>query len=312
MKRFESTGLIRPQPSQHWVYAQLFPPATLPPVERAQLADRLLLESLAPEFSALRRRQPYFFVRFHEGGYHLRLRVLGRSQRCRQAVRRRMQELLLPALAQGSMLRFADYQPEIEKYCGEQGNRVAEQHFCDSSDVALQTLARSEGSRVLSALRLMQAALQAADLPEVEQALWCRAYYQYWWKAMGRQAQLAEEDEAFFLRHQARIEAQLKQAQPDESEILWRQSVRRSCAQLMPLEQRGLLVDPMRERDADHGRYAFPLTQLSMLPNFVHMLNNRLGVTVRQEMRLAHCLMRASGQQPERIAPNFQISLIPV
>ena len=106
----------------------------------------------------------HFFVRYLEGGPHLRLRVLPRASDDRRDIQERITSALADYVARvpsrpsadltvwnsrGATLRedntieVAEYEPEVERYAGPEGVRIAEDHFLDSANVTLQALVRA-------------------------------------------------------------------------------------------------------------------------------------------------------------------------
>jgi thiopeptide-type bacteriocin biosynthesis protein len=297
-----------------WVYVQLFLPAALDTARLSPSADAILRDDLSSLFSAFGEQgHTWFFIRYLEGGYHLRLRVHAALPGQREALGRKLCAALGPACARGATLRFAAYEPEIDKYCGPKGNHLAEHHFCASSATALQVMADDRLSWSERGLRLLAATLEAAGLEPVRSHAWCRAYYDYWWRAAGSPAACRDDDEHLFQRSQAAIRAKLE---PDAGAVAaWLETWRRALAQVLPamqaLEDAGELTEPIRTRDAGHRHYRHPQTQLSVLPNFWHMLCNRLGLSVRQEMRLTYCLMRHLATRHGIDSFPLTMSLIP-
>ena len=297
-------------PSQ-WVYLQLYLPRELPTAEIVPLADSILLGPLAPVFEAWEREGlTWFFIRFLDEGYHLRLRVHAGAERLPQ-LEAMLADALSEMLASGAQLRGAVYEPEVDKYCGLHGNSLAEQHFRASSALSLRILADAATPLSARALRLLAAMLNAAGLSPLLAASWCRAHYNYWAHCFGAPPDCEEQDAAMFARSGGSIAASVN-AQPDTGWLAqWRVAIGHDLDRLRAAERAGLLEDPARVRGDGHQRYQYPLTELSMLPNFWHMLCNRLGVSIRQEMRLAYCLMRHLGEQHGIEPFTMKISLIP-
>ena len=301
---------------EHWVFAKLFFERDADVADQIQAADQLLVGTLAQQFEAFRAaRLPYFFIRYQEGGYHLRIRVHGQSRRMRQQLRQTLTRTLEPQLKRGAQLAFARYEPELGKYAGRIGNALAELHFGSSSDVAVMALRAAPGQRMRIALQLLQETLEAAELEPQQQIDWCQAYYLYWGGQFRLLRAALNQDKAQYLAQAQAIRASLEVSthKPAVRECLiaWADVVRRDCQWLREAERRGELLDPMRERDPLHQDFRDPLTLLSLLPNFVHMLNNRMGVTIRQEMRLSYCLLRELARRHQLRPRPLRISLIP-
>lgn len=176
----------------HWVFAKLFIGHEAEPAsQRADRADDLLSRRFAPLFEqwdaqGLRS----FFIRYHEDGYHLRLRVFAADDAPRQQARQQLVRLLRALRPAGTRWKLAVYAPELEKYGGPLGNYWAEQHFHASSALVLQLLQRlaalpvAERAAMRSqlAIVLMHATLAGAGLNEQDTSSLCSGYYRYWWR----------------------------------------------------------------------------------------------------------------------------------
>lgn len=139
-----------------WLSAHLFFHATLEDPVRP--GDRVLLDVVEPFVRACRERgwiRRYFFIRYNELGPHIRLRLQAEAEVLEASVR--------PALAEAAGLldepsadaagiihpsrhplldhvRWIAYQPEVERYAGSAGVEAAEELFQASSDAALALL----------------------------------------------------------------------------------------------------------------------------------------------------------------------------
>ncbi|MCG8460448.1 MAG: thiopeptide-type bacteriocin biosynthesis protein [Holophagales bacterium] len=108
--------------------------------------DRLLLAGVGPCVERCLARgaiRSYFFLRYGEGGSHLRIRLQGSDPgSCRRELRRSLERHLG---TRDIDLRAATYEPELGRYGGPLGLRVAEQLFHASSRVSLGVLGAGGG-----------------------------------------------------------------------------------------------------------------------------------------------------------------------
>ncbi|MGH4031584.1 lantibiotic dehydratase [Actinomycetota bacterium Odt1-20B] len=133
-------------PGEEWLYAKLHLPA--------RAIDSFLCERLAPFLGGLADAERgavdrWFFIRYHDGADHLRLRFHGSPNalwgrffpRLRDAVRRWTDE--------GVTGRFVldTYDPEWERYGGPCAQEAAERYFCADSEAALVLLAAARSGR---------------------------------------------------------------------------------------------------------------------------------------------------------------------
>jgi thiopeptide-type bacteriocin biosynthesis protein len=118
--------------------------------------DDLLREVIAPAVARTRLSRAasnWFFVRYADPGWHLRLRFTGDPERLRAQVEPALAEALANSIADGRVWRVQldTYEREIERYGGLHGMELAEQVFCADSDAALQILALAAGEHGLDA-----------------------------------------------------------------------------------------------------------------------------------------------------------------
>jgi len=121
-------------PGSDWLYAKLYTgPATL---------DRLLCEVVKPLVERVVRAgaaDRWFFIRFGDPDWHLRLRFHGEPARLHDEVLPALQSAVAPALADGRLWRVQldTYEREVERYGGPAGIELAEQLFHADSDAVL-------------------------------------------------------------------------------------------------------------------------------------------------------------------------------
>jgi lantibiotic biosynthesis protein len=135
-------------PGSPWCYLKIY--------AGAAGIDDLLREVIAPLVARTRASgaaQRWFFVRYADPDWHLRLRVAGDPERLRGEIEPMLAETLDPFLADGRVWRIQrdTYEREIERYGGPEGMQLAEEAFCADSDAVLGILARTAGERGLDA-----------------------------------------------------------------------------------------------------------------------------------------------------------------
>lgn len=121
-------------PGSTWLYAKLY--------TGSSTADRVLREVVAP----LRRRlldegiaRRWFFLRFGDPEWHLRLRFEGEAERLLGAGLARLREAAGPALAGGEVwrLQLDTYRREVARFGGPEGIALAEELFEADSEAVL-------------------------------------------------------------------------------------------------------------------------------------------------------------------------------
>lgn len=284
---------------------------------------RYLCEVVQPGLDAAGLGQHFFFLRYWQGGPHLRLRILcgpgaadiaaaeqffdelerdtihfSAAEREEYALGVRAQEEL--ARLEGEIIgepvvigthRRVSYEPEWVKYGGVAGVAIAEEVFRSTSTIAIQMLqdarARnppSNGPPLGEALKVMALSLSGAGLGR-DEAVKFLERYRAWW------------------RHYA----------TSENERAWPELYRRLSAQVVSLcggawgadaasepLHHAISYATARARAVNGGRHDTPIQEvvlegtsfLGCLSNYVHTTNNRLGMAPSGEGLVADLLLR--------------------
>ena len=287
--------------------------------------DQVLLEVVEP-FVRLCRRQNwverYFFVRYAEHGHHVRLRLYGATDilaygvkpALRQHIRAVLPEALrgypsaaLPdrdePLEKERSLHWVAYVPEVERYGGEEGVALAERFFDYSSEACLallkQCTRKARSVRLAKGLLMMLLTLHAFLPSRGQAAGFCFRYTTGYLRQLIRdEAQEAAWLEAF------------KQGYGQQAEILiayidtvWEsleaatalsETLDRYTADLREVSkafealwsERRLLQGATVLEDWTESVQA-------IVPSYIHMTNNRLGISIVEESYLGYLITRA-------------------
>ncbi|RYZ37930.1 MAG: Lanthionine biosynthesis protein LanB [Myxococcaceae bacterium] len=124
-------------PGSEWLYVKLY--------TGTALADRVLAEAVAPlarEAIASGAARQWFFLRYGDPDWHLRVRFQGDPRRLHTDVLARLHELLRPLRQDGLVHRVQvdTYEREVERYGGDAGLPLAERMFHADSETALELL----------------------------------------------------------------------------------------------------------------------------------------------------------------------------
>lgn len=155
-------------PGSEWLYLQLF--AGISTLDRALVR----LVPVVEQQYALGHIDRWFFVRYSDPSWHLRLRVHGAPETLWSTVRGALQPVLDELVADHGVHRIAydTYRRELERYGGPAGMAVAEQIFHADSTVAAAGVAALLGDELAEqrfALALTSVdAMLAALIPEVD------------------------------------------------------------------------------------------------------------------------------------------------
>jgi thiopeptide-type bacteriocin biosynthesis protein len=283
--------------------------------------DRVILDVVEPVVGACAPRL-FFFIRYWQGGPHVRLRMLGAdpsltesmlAERLPAALELRGDERpldpdhfglqaasLATAGEQGKSLPVeplrapgvhrARYEPEYDRYGSGELMALSERLFERSSRTVLEILRASPGlwARALAASSAVAAAILALENPELARGF-CAGGLAFW---RGYCASLGFPDK--IIAQVERSARQNGQRLAQRPELLFEQAERgpvgawaRAVKQALPVWREALPVPGGRA------------TAMSLLVSHVHMLHNRLGLVAHEEMfsylSLSH-LLEESGQ----------------
>lgn len=198
--------------------------------------------------------------------------------------------------------RRVPYEPEYRRYGGPLGVELAEWHFEVSSDVVLGLLGSPRSRRLGVSARL--ALVLCATFLDDDAAIagFLAGYRDFWHRGYG----LGDDPDAAYggayrrmagrLRPDAAaILAAARGGGPDPGPVLggWVRHCRLLRERVTELARSGGYES--HERDAVVRDASVALREL--LPSFVHMTNNRLGITIAEEAYLAH-LTRSAVSSP--------------
>ncbi|MFF4104243.1 thiopeptide-type bacteriocin biosynthesis protein [Streptomyces sp. NPDC001903] len=251
----------------------------------------------------------WFFIRYHEGGPHLRIRFRGAAGSAADAAADAAglaAELALSAAATTAApgpwpgrhgeVRAVRYEPETERYGGPAALPVAEEVFAHSTRAAVAALRAvpARADRLRLALDLAHATAYALGLDELESAGWLRRHAASWrWAAEVRplpgaavhtrvNSVFAAQRTSLARRARA-VRAGLDDGSADPWLAQWSRQVRAADARL-------------RTAAAPADRPDAPVRaqrRLWVWASQLHMLFNRLGVSPDEERAVCRLAGRA-------------------
>ncbi|HWN44774.1 MAG TPA: lantibiotic dehydratase [Thermoanaerobaculia bacterium] len=257
-------------PGSEWLYAKLY--------VGTSTADAVLEEVVGPLVRAVQSSgavDSWFFIRYGDPQWHLRVRFHGAPERLVAEVLPALEAAVAPLLADGRLWRFQldTYDREVERYGGPAGIGLAERLFHADSEAALAIVEMLEGDE--GAAARWRLALYGTDLLLGDLGL----------DAEGKRKVLGLVRESFFrefgggkpLRLQLdqkqraerrALEALLDPARAEQSDLAPGFAILRRRS-----EHNAPLIAELRRLEQE-GRLTSPVTQIA--PSLVHMLINRL------------------------------------
>jgi thiopeptide-type bacteriocin biosynthesis protein len=262
----------------------------------------------------------WFFIRYGEGGPHIRVRLAGAAPALFDQVRSRLSDECA-ALArsdpdrawwqagivpdeQGRVFEAGevveiDYVPETRRYGGEQALALNERLFRTSTSVALAAIKATRDdkagrARIAVALTIAAASIVSESYQDLGAFF---ESYAGFWNAMRsaagpalRQGVLGDA-EKLRARYQAHREAIMRDAPPATLVEIWRDALVQARSGFEDLQSRGLLISPLTGRSAT-SREDYIGALDSMTRSQIHMLNNRLGFSPVEEAAWSEGLAR--------------------
>ncbi|MCG8459845.1 MAG: thiopeptide-type bacteriocin biosynthesis protein [Holophagales bacterium] len=287
------------------------------------LGDLALLELVRPWLRKWRREsriRRFFFIRYGDLGPHIRLRIQGESKFLEQTIRpsivhtarldqraSRDQSGIYYSAAHDLVdhVRFLDYQPELARYGGEKAILVAESLFQASSELCLELVATdAAGDPALrKALALLAISVQLTALCDdlALELSHAEAYRDFAWRihqslceargierpAEGAWRELFDDG---YIRQSSSLSEQvidLRQLlaggeQAPEPFLTYHLTLMQLRKNLASLWQQGELV-----LGVDRLRASWRQSLRQLIPSYLHMTSNRLGISVIEEAYLA-------------------------
>jgi thiopeptide-type bacteriocin biosynthesis protein len=257
-------------PGSDWLFVKLY--------TGSATADRLLRDAVAPivrRAVAEGAADRWFFIRYGDPAWHLRVRLRGDPARLREEVLPAFQGAAAALLDEGRLwrLQLDTYEREVERYGGPAGIELAERLFHADSEAALEIVERIAGdegaaARWRLALRGIDALLDDLGF-DLERK---RALLQTWRESYARElgvdaAYRRRLDEKWASERKA-VDAVLDRAQDKASAL---------APGLAALGRRSKAIEPVVEelRAAERaGRLSVALPQLA--GSYAHMHANRV------------------------------------
>src|SRR5215471_12821427 len=208
-------------PGSPWLYAKLY--------AGTSGVDQLLRSVVAP---LIRRStssgavDQWFFIRYGDPDWHLRLRVHGTPERLRAEFLPQLEAAVAPLIDTGELWRFQldSYEREVERYGGAEGLLVAEKIFSADSEAALgilELLSGDEGAdaRWRFALRGMDMLLDDLGLDLEAKLAVVKAARQTFGREFRVDGQFEYQLGDKYRKERAGIEALLDPSRDEESEL---------------------------------------------------------------------------------------------
>lgn len=257
--------------------------------------------------------EKYFFIRYSDSGSHLRIRFWGEEEKLESGFKPcfeySVKEKIAVFIANNNgndekfFVRWVPYEPEFERYGGEKAIKIAEEFFCYSSETAIEIIKllgrNDKASRLGKGLALMVILLQRFYGGDKEKAAKLVATY-----SSGYLKAIAKEEKY----HEAWVECFDSGFNTQSEKLI--ELVNSIWAFLIEGEEMSYplnnysknletVAKKLRNLCANKGAIISqnPVenweTCLSfIIPSYLHMMNNRIGITIQEEAYLAHLIFK--------------------
>jgi thiopeptide-type bacteriocin biosynthesis protein len=283
-------------PGSEWLYAKLYTGTGTADQVLNHLVGPLVRSSLASGAA-----DAWFFIRYADPDWHLRLRLHGEPRRLHAEVLPSLEAAAAPLLEAGQLWRMQldTYEREVERYGGDRGVELAEQVFAADSKAVLTIMGPLWGDAGLDlrwrlAMRGMDLLFDDLGLTLEEKRSVARRAREGFGREFGIDGVFRGRVGQRYRAERARLESLLDPGQAPPAPL---------AAGLEALRRRSLQLAPVTaelRRLAQAGRLSATLADIAM--SYAHMHVNRLLRSAQraQELVLYELLDRAYSAQAGR------------
>jgi thiopeptide-type bacteriocin biosynthesis protein len=291
-----------------WISAYLFFDGNI----YSDYCDKFILEVLVPfleteEYKYLYKK--YFFIRYSEAGYHIRVRFFGSTKILEEELRPLFESIIKQNLKEFITrikknnpeqtvdenlfyMKWVPYEPELDRYGGEEAIKVAEGFFFFSSITAIEIIKRSQdndrSSKLGKALALMVIMIRKFYIEKENASRFISNYSSNYLKAIAKeekyhQAWIETFDAGFNRQSEKLIELvnDIWEVLDEEGEL---PEVFDNYSKKIDLISRELKILIENNKIIRSGMVlnVWGSVWFSIVPSYIHMMNNRLGVNIQE------------------------------
>ncbi|WP_343521688.1 thiopeptide-type bacteriocin biosynthesis protein [Pedobacter sp.] len=244
-------------------------------------ADRLLKELIYPFIR--RWHRPWFFIRYWEGGNHIRLRLKAAENE---------HEAIIKALsldnAAVTRILTAQYEPEIDRYGNDESITWAEQYFECSSQYILNWLVKREinQSVITQAIKLHLTLLHTLKWYDEALVELCNFFLAGWLPKLYNPADPEEKQRIFWLNQFEKVFVPVKNQTLQACSQFWQQ-LNSPVAELNLMAYLSKTTGVM----SSYQKMNFEKKKMfQVISGFMHMNNNRLGISNDEEAYIMYVI----------------------
>lgn len=245
-------------------------------------ADQLLKQLVHPFIQQW--HAPWFFIRYWEGGDHIRLRL--------KATENRHHSIVKSLSAESSVIKsiqIAEYEPEVERYGNLETMPWAEQYFEYSSAYILNWIVnkKTNQSLITQAIKVHLTLLYATGWNKDALINVCNLFLEGWLPRLFNQTEPKERQRLFWLNQFETVFETSKPQMVKAAYQFWQALKAREAGNDLNayLSETIGILKLYRSSDLEENRL------FQVISSFMHMNNNRLGVYNYEEAYIMYCIL---------------------
>lgn len=308
--------MITTENQHNWLSAHIYFEGNIYSDQCDEIVRQVLIPFVESEVNK-KLLKKYFFIRYSDSGPHLRVRFYGEEDKLESRLKPLFESSIDASLKtflsinkdenqkhfdrEKFFVKWIPYEPEIERYGGERAIEIAEEFFYYSSITAIEIIklmsTNDKSSRLGKALASMVILLQRFCKGKEEAARLVSNYSSGYLRAIAKEEKYHEAwiesfDAGFNSQSEKLVELvnllwaipvgnELPDPLHDYSENLQvvSQKLKQLCANKEVLFKQNYVDD-------------WETCVQFIIPSYIHMMNNRLGVTIQEEAYLAYLISK--------------------
>lgn len=276
-------------------------------------SDRIILEIIQPFIKQCLEKswiEKYFFIRYSEGGTHIRIRFYGEESILESKVKNEFESFVKRNFPDDlkldspdyEMLKWIDYEPEIDRYGGEYAIEVAEEFFFYSSEFCISLLSEIEngdnsqrlGKGLIATNLIIYAFTQNLLLGHQMADRYHNGYLFTIAKKDEVKNNLLELFQNGYNKQSDNlIEFINTMWEVLENGIEMPKSFETFYKNLLIISEKLKELDIQKKLINDESNYSLEQKYFKIVPSYIHMMNNRLGISIPEESYLTFLITQA-------------------
>lgn len=249
-------------------------------------ADEILIRFIYPYIQQW--AKPWFFIHYWEGGDHIRLRLKSELHQCYPII-----NVLSEQYPEILSIKIAKYEPEIDRYGNHDTINWAERYFQCSSAYILEWVANRDErySTTAQAIKMHLALLYVLKWKYKKLMEVCNMFLEGWLPRLFDRNMPKEEQRIFWLNKFASVFGASKCQLISAAEQYWRKLESGEVG----LDMKDYFMITKEVTDL-YQSVKFPKEKLHQIfSSFIHMNNNRLGISNYEEAYIMYAIKECLG-----------------